>query len=88
MKVNRCGSEENKKKEDMPPKDVTRKIGKIKLKQVLNLNMSNKKISPKLDKTRKDNSGSGQNTNSNQGNIGTQRQEKNAGTKINLRKLK
>jgi hypothetical protein len=27
LKGNRCGSEENKKKEDLPPKDVTKKIG-------------------------------------------------------------
>jgi hypothetical protein len=50
--------------------------------------MSNKKISPKLDKTKKDNSGSGLNTHTTQGNLVSQRVEKSNGTKINLRKLK
>jgi hypothetical protein len=50
--------------------------------------MSNKKISPKLDKTKKDNSGSGLNSHATQGNLVSQRVEKSNGTKINLRKLK
>ena len=86
--MNRCGSEENKKKDDLPPKDVAKKIGRNYSNLVLNLNMSNKKISPKLDKTRKDNSGSGLNTQTVQGNLVSQRVEKSTGTKINLRKLK
>ena len=89
LKLNRGGSEENKKKDDLPPKDGSKKICKINSELVLNVNLSNKKISPKLDKTTKDNSVSNNQTSLfNPSNLVSHRTDKNMGTKINLRKLK